>query len=120
MTGRVVNNLIEVRQGDSFQINFQFKNKCKPIDVTGSTLVMQVKDSGGNIMFTCLGEMVDAQDGKMILNITPTMSSIAVGDYNTDIQLTGADGSVNTVFPADVNAIGTFRITEQVTTYAGA
>lgn len=120
MTGRVVNNLIEVRQGDSFQINFQFKNKCKPIDVTDSTLVMQVKDSGGNIMFTCLGEVVDAQDGKMILNITPTMSSIAVGSYVTDIQLTGADGSVNTVFPADVNAIGTFRITEQVTTYTGA
>ena len=119
MTGRVVNNLIEVRQGDSFIINFQMKKGCCPVDVTGSTLVMQVKDDGGNVLITCIGEMVDAEQGKMLLRITPTMSSIPVGDYKTDIQLIGADGSVNTIFPANVNAIGTFRITEQITTYAG-
>lgn len=118
MTGRVVNNLIEVRQGDSYVLDFQIKDGCKPVDITGATLVMQVKDDGGNVMFTCLGSMVDALDGKILLNITPQMTSIPVGDYNTDIQLTTADGRVNTIFPANVNAIGTFRITEQVTTYA--
>lgn len=116
MTGRVVNNLIEVRQGDSFVINFQMKEGCKPVNLTGASLVMQVRDDGGNLKFSCNGTMVDALNGKMLLNITPVMSSIPVGDYNTDIQLTLADGSVNTIFPANVNAIGTFRVTEQITT----
>lgn len=120
MTGRVINNLIEVRQGDSFVIDFQIKERGKPVDVTGATLAMEVKDAGGSVIFTCIGEYVDAKNGKMLLNITPDMSNIPVGDYLTDIQLIGADGSVNTLFPANVNAVGTFRITEQITTYTPA
>ena len=38
-----------------------------------------------------------------------------VGNYKTDIQLELPDGGVNTIFPADVNKIGVFRITPQVT-----
>lgn len=117
MTGRVVNNLIEVRQGDSFVIDFQLKERGKPVDVSNSNLVMQVKDSGGNVMFTCIAQHVDDKCGKMLLNITPTMTGLAVGDYLTDIQLVDGDGSVNTIFPANVNAVGTFRVTEQITTY---
>lgn len=118
MTGRIVNNLIEVRQGDSFTINLEIKNKCKPVNLTGATLLMQVKDSGGNLIFQVSGTPVDAIKGKIALLITPTMTAAAVGDYVTDIQLTKADGSVDTIFPRDVNAIATFRITPQVTTGA--
>jgi len=117
MTGRVINNLIEVRQGDSFVIDFEIKERGKPVNVTDATLVMEVKDSGGNTMFTCIGDHVDGRNGKMLLNITPDMTNIPVGDYLTDIQLMSGDGSVNTLFPANVNAVGTFRITEQITTY---
>jgi len=42
-------------------------------------------------------------------------TKINVGDYNTDIQVTLQDGSVNTIFPSNVNQIGVFRVTEQVT-----
>lgn len=118
MTGRIVNNLIEVRQGDSFTINLEIKNKCKPVNLTGATLLMQVKGSGGNLIFQVSGTPVDAIKGKIALLITPTMTAAAVGDYVTDIQLTKADGSVDTIFPRDVNAIATFRITPQVTTGA--
>lgn len=118
MTGRIVNNLIEVRQGDSFTINLEVKNKCKPVNLTGASLLMQVKDSGGNLIFQVSGTDVDALNGKIALLITPTMTAAAVGDYVTDIQLTKADGSVDTLFPRDVNAIATFRITPQVTTGA--
>lgn len=118
MTGRIVNNLIEVRQGDSFTINLEVKNKCKPVNLTGASLLMQVKDSGGNLIFQVSGTAVDALNGKIALLITPTMTAAAVGDYVTDIQLTKADGSVDTLFPRDVNAIATFRITPQVTTGA--
>lgn len=115
MTGRVVNNLIEVRQGDSFAINFFIKRGCKPVDLTGSTILMQVRDENNNVMFTLTGTDVDALNGKMALLLSPTETNIPVGDYVTDIQVTTSDGSVNTIFPANVNQIATFRITQQVT-----
>ena len=119
MSGRVINNLIEIRQGDSFVMNFQVKNKCQPADLTGATMLMQVRNPETNaLMFSLAGTPVDAINGKMALLFTPTQTSIPVGDYITDIQITTADGNVNTIFPADVNKIGTFRITEQVTTGA--
>ena len=115
MTGRIVNNLIEVRQGDSYPINIQVKRGCKPVDLTGATTLMQVRDENNNIMFTLTGTPVDVVNGRIALLLSPTETNIPVGDYVTDIQLTTADGSVNTIFPANVNQIATFRITEQVT-----
>lgn len=118
MSGRISNNLIEVRQGDSFTLNFEIKQRCKPVDLTGATMLMQVRDSNNNLMFSLTGTPVDVKNGKMALLFTPTQTGIAVGDYNTDIQVTTSDGSVNTIFPANVNQIATFRVTEQVTTGA--
>ena len=115
MTGRIINNLIEVRQGDSYPINIQVKRRGKPVDLTGATMLMQVRDENNNVMFTLSGTAVDMINGRMDLLLSPTETSIPVGDYVTDIQVTGADGSVNTIFPANVNQIATFRITEQVT-----
>lgn len=115
MSGTIQNNLITVRQGDSFALNFEIRNKCKPVDLTGATMYMQVRDTAGNVMFAVSGTDVDVAHGKMALLLTPTETAINVGDYVTDIQLTMPDGSVNTIFPANVNAIATFRITEQVT-----
>ena len=119
MTGRIVNNLIEVRQGDSFAINIQVKQKCKPVNLTGATMLMQVRNQDTNaLVFSVTGTPVDVVNGKMALLLTPTQTSATVGDYNTDIQITTADGNVNTIFPANVNQVATFRITEQVTTGA--
>ena len=115
MTGRIVNNLIEIRQGDSYPINVFVKEGCKPVDLTGATLLMQVRDDNGNVKFTKQGTAVDVKKGKMVLLLSPTETSIPVGDYVTDIQITTADGAVNTIYPANVNQIATFRITPQVT-----
>ena len=115
MTGRISNNLIEVRQGDSFVMDFEIKKGCKPVDLTGASLVMQVKDDAGNVIFTANGVEVDVVNGKMALILTPTETGKPVGEYKTDIQLTTRDGSVNTIFPADIHQVATFVITEQVT-----
>lgn len=115
MSGTVQNNLITVRQGDSFAINLELKEGSKPVDLTGATLLMQVRDVEGNIKFSLSGTSVDASQGKMALLLTPQETSIDVGDYVTDIQLTLSSGQVNTIWPANVNQIGVFRITEQVT-----
>ena len=116
MTGRVINNLIEVRQGDSFPLNLEIKRGCKPVNLTGAVLLMQVRDSDNNtLVWSLSGTPVDVINGKMALLITPTQTNIPVGDYVTDIQVTTSDGSVNTIFPANVNQIATFRVTRQVT-----
>ena len=115
MTGRIVNNLIEVRQGDSYPLNIQVKRGCKPVNLTGAIMHMQVRDENNNLMFTLSGTPVDVVNGKMVLLLSPTETNIPVGDYVTDIQVTTTDGSVNTIFPANVNQIATFRITQQVT-----
>lgn len=115
MTGRIINNLIEVRQGDSYPINIQIKQGGKPVNLTGATLLMQVRDSENHLMFSLRGTAIDAAHGKITLLISPTETNIPVGDYLTDIQLTTEDGSVNTIFPANVNQVATFRITQQVT-----
>lgn len=117
MTGTIQGNIITVRQGDSFALNVEIKNGCKPVNLTGATLLMQVRSKDdGTLIFEISGTPIDVLNGKMALLITPSMTSGQnLGDYVTDIQLTGADGSVNTIFPADVNKVGTFRITAQVT-----
>jgi hypothetical protein len=115
MSGTIQNNLITVRQGDSFAINIAVKQNCKPVNLTGATVLMQVRDAGDNVMFAVTGTAVDVVNGRVALIITPTQTNIPVGDYKTDIQITSADGTVDTIFPANVNAIGTFRITPQVT-----
>ena len=115
MSGTISENLITVRQGDSFAINFELKEKCEPVDLTGATMLMQVRDDSGNLMFSINGTPVDAVNGKIAILLTPLQTNIAVGDYNTDIQVTLSDGSVNTIYPANPNQIATFRVTEQIT-----
>lgn len=115
MTGTVQNNIITVRQGDSFALNFELREKCKPVNLTGASMLMQVRDENDNLKFALAGTAVDVVNGKMALLFTPAQTSLPVGDYNTDIQVTLQDGSVNTIFPANVNQIGVFRVTEQIT-----
>lgn len=115
MTGKVINNVIEVRQGDSFVLNFFMRTGGQPVDLSGARLKMQVRDDDGNLVFEINGTGVDAKQGKMALVLTPEQTKNPVGNYKTDIQLAGADGSVNTIFPANVGQTGIFIITEQVT-----
>lgn len=115
MSGRIKNNLIEVRQGDSFGITLRIFSNGKPANLSDSVVRMQVRDDKNEIMFEILGDIVDETNGLIVLSITPQNSNIAIGDYSCDIQLETADGSVNTVFPINVNQIGVFRITRQVT-----
>jgi hypothetical protein len=115
MSGRIINNLIEVRQGDSFAIMLQVFANGKSADLTDSVVRMQVRNNQNEQMFELLGDIVDESNGKMVVSVTPQQSNIAVGDYKCDIQLETADGSVNTIWPLNVNQIGVFRITPQVT-----
>ena len=117
MTGRILQNntIIEVRQGDSFTIRMHFHKDNEDIDLTNAKVNMQVRRSDDSIVFDLAAVPIEAEKGTVALLLTPTQTNNDVGDYKTDIQVTFEDGSVNTVFPQDVNKIGVFRITEQVT-----
>ena len=116
MAGRIFNNIIEVRQGDSFAINLAINDKCQPLDLTGATVLMQVREKdNNNLVFEVSGTAVDALNGKVALLITPEHTANAVGDYVCDIQIATSGGDVHTIYPADVNKVATFRITGQVT-----
>lgn len=116
MTGRLSQSVIEVRQGDSFTISIYLRKDNKDIDLRGWTCEMQVRDKdNGNLKFSVYGEPVDIANGKIALNITPSMTSIPVGDYACDIQVVSRTGEVNTIYPSDIHKVGTFRITSQIT-----
>lgn len=118
MTGRILQNgnVIEVRQGDSFSIKLKFHRGNDSIDLTNAKLEMQVRNMEDNMLkFSVLGTPIEAQEGLMAILLTPEETKLDVGEYRTDIQLTTSDGQVNTIFPSDVNKIGIFRVTEQVT-----
>ena len=118
MTGRILPyaNIIEVRQGDSFTIKLKIHKGEKDFDLTGAKVNMQVRNIENNdLKFDLAAEPIDIQKGEFALLLSPVETSIDVGSYKTDIQLSTADGQINTIFPADVNKVAIFRITEQVT-----
>lgn len=118
MTGKIIPaaNIIEVRQGDTFVIRLCFKRHNQNIDLSKSQIVMQVRDkNSGELMFSLDAEPVDASSGIFAFVLTPAQTGLEAGEYVTDMQITAEDGTVNTFFPANVNQLGVFRVTKQVT-----
>lgn len=118
MTGRIIPaaNIIEVRQGDTFVIRLRFKKHNQKIDLSGAQIVMQVRDkNSGQLMFSLEADAVDVSKGIFAFVLTPLQTNLDIGEYVTDMQITAKDGTVNTFFPANVNQLGIFRITKQVT-----
>ena len=116
MTGRILQNgnVIEVRQGDSFTIIMKITKNSSKINLAGAKVDMQIRDDEGFVKSNILATPVDVENGKFVLLLTPSHTSLPVGSYKTDIRLTTPDGGINTIFPADVSKIGILRITENV------
>ncbi len=116
MSGKMNSSVIVVRKGDSFSIRLQLRKNNKAVDFSGTTPSMQVRGKDDDSLLWELEAVpVDVQNGLFVFQITPEQTGLEIGDYKTDIQLKFDDGSVHTIFPADVYKTGIFRITEQVT-----
>lgn len=118
MTGRILPgaDIIEVRQGDSFNIKLRFKAKNKALDLSALKVIMQVRENeNDSLVFEKEAEAVEAAQGIYLLRLTPAETSAPAGNYKTDIQVMFANGEVNTIFPQSVAKIGVFRLTPQVT-----
>ncbi len=117
MAGYMTQNGIVVRQGDSFDIVLQFRDAAgKAINIQDWQIKMAVYDADKKVLkFGKTGEIFDVEAGKARIELKPADTNIEVGDYVTDIQVVTDQSDVHTIFPQDINRVGVFRITEQVT-----
>ena len=118
MVGKIMSQLIEVRQGDSFTIQLQFQTEDGLLDITDAELKMQVRNREDNkVLLTKTGIIDDASKGKAHLTILPadTKNLAVEGDYITDIQATFANGEIHTVYPGDVTKMASFVVSRNVT-----
>lgn len=118
MVGKITPNYIEIRQGDSFTILFQFKNEKKFIDISGANLKMQIKNkSNGKSLVFKQGIIDDAANGKAHISILPedTINLRTDNEYVTDIQITFANGEVHTVYPQNIRQVASFIVSQHVT-----
>ncbi len=117
MVGRIMPNFIEIRQGDSFTIPLQFKNKEGFIDISGARVNLYVKDNeSGKIVLSKSGNIDDGVLGKASITLIPEDSkNMAVdGDYSTNIQITFAQGEVHTIYPSDISKTASFIISPTI------
>ena len=117
MAGYMTSGSIVVRQGDSFDILLHIRNsRGGNVNLKDCQISMTVKNKENQkIMFTVIGEIVDKENGKAIISLQPQLTDIAVGDYVCDIQIEFSNGDIHTIYPKDINKLGIFTITEQVT-----
>lgn len=116
MAGQMTRNKIVVRKGDSFDVVMQFRHgELQPMDLSQCFLTMSVRRQNGELLFTKIGEIIEVLSGKVRLKLLPKDTDIDPGVYKTDIQLTLKNGDVHTVFPQEINQVGAFIVTEEVT-----
>jgi len=89
------------KRGDTLELNLQLKSNDVATDITGYTVVSQLRDSTdallvtdnftGNLTYT----LVDAATGSFTLTATPTETSEwDTRTYDCDIQITEPDSDV--------------------------
>ena len=115
MAGTIFQNMIIVRKGDSFDILIQLKHGEKSfMDLTDCTIKMDVRDDN-NLLFSKEAEIIEAQNGKARIKLSPKETTQKTGNYKTDIQLRLKNGDVHTIFPSEITQVGVLKITPEIT-----
>ena len=115
MAGIMTHNSILIRQGDSFDIVMQFKNKNgTPIDISESKILLTVQDKDKILKFKIIGEIIDGVNGKARIKILPKHSEQEAGIYAANIEIIFKNGDVHTIFPQDLTSNAIFQISEEV------
>lgn len=107
---------LTITQGDERSYNLVFWQDAKntvPLDITGATVTMTVKrsldDSDAKIS-KIVTEHTDASSGKTTITLTTTDTSIDLGTYFYDIQISG--GSIGKITVLKGKLIITWQATE--------
>jgi autotransporter translocation and assembly factor TamB len=88
-----------VKNGDTWSYSFVWSNNNNPINLTDCTAKMQVRDRTGTLMATASttnGEItINGPTGTVSVAFpAATTASIPAGTYQSDLQVTFTDGTV--------------------------
>ena len=64
MSGKIENNIITVRHGDSFALNLQISDNNGIVDLSNAELLMQVRNQNDALMFEAIGVLADGKTDK--------------------------------------------------------
>ncbi len=111
MTSKLTATSITVTQGDTLPILLTFNQ-----DITRAVIAMQVRDENNQVVIDkTVTEHLNPEKGETLLTLTPQDTSIPVGTYQTDMEITFADGSNYTFYPPQIGQSACFHITKQIT-----
>lgn len=111
MTSHISDTKICVTQGDTLPIVLDFHQ-----DITHAVIQMQVRNEAGELLIgKKVTEHSDATKGQSLITLTSQDTSIPVGTYQTDMEITFIDGSCYTFYPPTVGKTACFCVTPQVT-----
>lgn len=95
---------IKLVQGDSrpaLVVTLTDEKSGDPISLTGATVRLKFRDVGGeNVLSTILGSVAGTPVGMVVFHWAsqPNSLNVDAGDYEAEIEITFADGQVQTVY----------------------
>jgi hypothetical protein len=95
---------IKLVQGDTrpaLVVNLTDDTTGDPIVITGATVLLKFRGLGDDAVLTTLtGSIADGVNGQVVFHWASVPSSLDVdaGDYEGEIEITFADGQVQTVY----------------------
>lgn len=109
----IKNGYIGLTKGDTARINVTIKSgeNTEYICTTGDTLKFSVKNSKTSTTYVFQKVVTDFSEGVKIVIEPSDTNTIAVGSYYYDVELTLANGDVNTIVPPNK-----FEVLDEVTT----
>ena len=114
MSGGIIeqSNIIEVRQGDSFDIFIHLQKNGQNINLSDAVVSLTVYDFiGSGVILKKDAVGVDLKNGKVCLEICPEdTEKMLEGDYSCTIKVHMENGRVHTFFPQGISRRGTFRV----------
>ena len=111
MTSHISDTKICVTQGDTLPIVLDFHQ-----DISDTVIRMQVRDESGKLFIDKqVTSHSNALKGQSLITLTSQDTSIPVGTYQTDMEITFIDGTRYTFYPPIVGKTACFYINPQIT-----
>ena len=90
--------------GANLILDFVYKSGGTPVDVTGATVVCEVRDAPGETLLVSLTSSftVGGVDGKLSLNALPTLTDDLLQDATWDLKVVFPDASADRILAGRV------------------
>jgi hypothetical protein len=84
-----------VKNGDTWNFSFVWSNNNTPINLTGCTAKMQIRDKDGVLAATASTIAIVGSTGTVNVTFSAAVTALVpAGTYKSDLQVTFTDGTV--------------------------